>query len=53
MHRANICFSQETWEDLKRFVVAKYGVKKALSITVEEAVKEYLKRRELLEQLAR
>lgn len=51
MPRVSIYFSTVVFEDLKRFVIAKYGIKKALSITVEEAVKDYLKRQELLEQL--
>ena len=49
----NIYFTMETFEELKRFIIAKYGIKKALSITVEEAVKSYLERQQLLEKLSR
>ncbi len=51
--RVTIVFTEETFNDLKRYIVAKHGAKKALSITVEEAVKDYLKRQILLEQLSR
>ena len=51
MPRVNIYFTEPVFEDLRRFVVAKYGVKKALSITVEQAVKEYLERQRLFQQL--
>ncbi len=47
MPRMNIYFTQETWDKLKAFVLKKYGLKNALSITVEEAVKEYLKRQKV------
>ena len=40
--KVTIYFTMKTWERLLDFVRAKYGVKKALSITVEEAVKAYL-----------
>lgn len=53
MPRVNICFSLPVFEDLKRYIITKHGTKKALSITVEEAVKDYLKRQQLLEQLSR
>lgn len=53
MPRVNIYFTQETYEELKKFVIAKYGIKKALSITVEEAIKSYLERQELLQKLSR
>ena len=53
MPRVNIYFTQETLEELKQFVLAKYGVKKAMSITVEQAVKDYLEHQKLKEQLAR
>lgn len=53
MPRVNIYFTQETWDELKRFIITKYGIKKALSITVEQAVKDYLEHQRLKEQLAR
>lgn len=53
MPRVNIIFTIETFEELKSYIITKHGTKKALSITVEEAVKDYLKRKELLEQLSR
>lgn len=53
MPRVGINFSPEVFEDLKHFITEKYGTKKAMSITVEEAVKDYLKRQQLLEQLSR
>ena len=34
----------ETLQALKRFIIAKHGLKRAMSITVQEAVWEYLKR---------
>ena len=40
--RFNVYFTMRTWERLVEFVQAKYGGKNALSITVEQAVKEYL-----------
>ena len=51
MPRVNIYFTEPVFENLKHYVVDKYGVKKALSMTVEEAVKTYLKRQLLLEEL--
>ena len=42
MPRVNIYFTLETWEHLKAYVVAKYGKQRALSLTVEEAVKLFL-----------
>ena len=42
--KVTIYFTMKTWERLLDFVRAKYGVKKALSITIEEAVKAYLAR---------
>lgn len=53
MPRVNIFFTNSTFEELRRFITTKYGAKKALSITVEEAVKDFLKRQALLEQLSR
>jgi len=53
MPRVHIYFTQETLEELKQFVLDKYGEKKAMSITVEQAVKDYLEHQKLKEQLAR
>ena len=39
-----ISMSYETFQALKRFIVARYGVRRAMSITIEEAIREYLKR---------
>ena len=40
--RVTISFTMETWDRLKKFVINEYGVRRALSITVEDAVKGYL-----------
>lgn len=53
MPRVNIYFTIATLKDLTEFVLTKYGKKKALSLTVEEAVKSYLERQKLLEKLSR
>ena len=47
MPKVSVHFTQETWDQLKKFIIDKYGVRKALSITVEEAVKAYLAREEV------
>ena len=52
MPRVHIYFTIKTFEDLKRFVNEKYGTKEALSITVEQAVKDYLEHQHLRERLA-
>ena len=44
MPRFHVFFTNETFEQLKAFVVAKYGRAKAMSMVIEEAVKEYLER---------
>ena len=44
MHLIKISFTDETFQALKRFIIAKYGLKQAMSVTVQEAVREYLKR---------
>lgn len=44
MPRVNIYFTEAILEDLRCYIVAKHGSKRALSITIEEAVKEYLAR---------
>lgn len=51
MPRVNIYFTTKTLDTLKHFVILRYGEKKALSITVEQAVKDYLERQRLKEQL--
>jgi len=51
--RQIIYFTQKTFDDLKRYIVAKHGTKRAMSITVEEAVKDYIKHQQLLEKLNR
>ena len=43
-HKVTFWFTIETWEQLKKFITDNQGVKRALSITVEEAVKAYLVR---------
>lgn len=43
-HRADIYFTDKTWEELSAYVKAKYGERRMLSFVVEEAVKEYLAR---------
>ena len=53
MPRQIIYFTQETFDDLKRYVIAKHGEKRAMSITVEEAVKDYIKHQQLLDKLNR
>lgn len=53
MPRVNIFFTMEVFEDLKQFIIDKHGAKKAMSLTVEQAVREYLERQRLLKQLSR
>lgn len=44
MPRFHVFFTDETFERLKAFVITKYGRAKAMSMTIEQAVKEYLER---------
>jgi len=44
MPRFHVFFTNETFEQLKAFVVAKYGRAKAMSMLIDQAVKEYLER---------
>lgn len=44
--RVNIYFTMETLKELKEFIVKKHGTHKAMSITVQQAVKEFLEREE-------
>lgn len=53
MPRVNIYFTQETFKELKSFIAAKHGAKKAMSITVEQAVRDYLDHQRLRGELAR
>ena len=46
--RVNIWFTMETWNRLKKFIIDRYGVRRALSMTVEDAVKLYLDTQEAL-----
>ena len=39
-----ISMTDETFQALKRFIIARYGIKRAMSITVQEAVREYMRR---------
>ena len=40
--RFNVYFTDKTWRELVDFIMKRYGTTKALSIIVEEAVREYL-----------
>ena len=42
MPRVNIYFTQNTFDQLREYITRKHGSHRALSITVQEAVKEYL-----------
>jgi len=42
--RFNVYFTEKTWQELMDFIMKRYGTTKALSITVEEAVRAYLAR---------
>lgn len=44
MPRFHVFFTNETFERLKAFVIAKHGRAKAMSMTIEQAVKDYLER---------
>ena len=46
MPRVAIIFTAETLKELKNYITNKYGKRRAMSITVEQAVKEYLAREE-------
>ncbi len=39
-----VSFTSGTLERLRAYVVEKYGTRRAMSITIEQAVKEYLDR---------
>ena len=41
-----ISMTDETFQALKRFIIAKYGLKRGMSVTVQQAVREYIKREE-------
>ena len=50
--RVNIYFSREgTLDRLRAFVHARYGGHKAFSITIEQAVIEYLEKEQILEKI--
>ena len=38
-----IWFTMESWQRFKEFIINKYGIKRALSITFKEAVNAYRK----------
>ena len=40
---SSIWFTMETWQRFKEFIINRYGIKRALSITFEEAVNAYRK----------
>ena len=42
MPRVNIYFTENTFNQLREYIIRKHGSHRALSITVQEAVKEYL-----------
>lgn len=44
MPRQNIYFTEDTLTKLKKFLKEKHGKHRALSITVEQAVEEFLRR---------
>ena len=44
MPRQIIYFTQETWDELKAYIEAKYGRPRAISITVEQAVRDFLEK---------
>ena len=44
MPRQNIFFTEKTFKELKEFVIKKYGLHRAMSLTVDQAVTEFLKR---------
>ena len=46
MPRVAIIFTAKTLKELKDYIANKYGKRRAMSMTVEEAVKEYLAREE-------
>ena len=46
MPRVAIIFTAETLKKLKDYISTKYGKRRAMSMTVEQAVKEYLTREE-------
>ncbi len=46
MPRVAIIFTAKTLKRLKDYIETKYGKRRAMSMTVEEAVKEYLAREE-------
>jgi len=43
MPRINISFSEEVYKALRAYIRARYGAKRVTSAIVEEAVKEFLK----------
>lgn len=45
MPRVNIYFTDDTLKELREFLEREYGKHRALSLTVQQAVKEYLDRR--------
>lgn len=44
MPRQIIYFTKDTFEQLKDFIVKRYGQHRAMSLTVQRAVKEFLER---------
>ena len=39
-----ISMTDETFQALKRFIIVKHGLKRGMSMVMQEAVREYLKR---------
>jgi len=39
-----ISMTDETFQALKQFIIAKHGLKRAMSMTIQRAVEEYLSR---------
>lgn len=44
MPRVAIIFTDKTLKELKDYIANKYGKRRVMSLTVEQAVKEYLDR---------
>ena len=44
MPRVNIYFNQQVLDELREYIIKKYGPSRALSLTVQQAVREFLER---------
>jgi len=53
MPRVNIYFTEDTLNELRKFIKEKHGNHRALSLTVQQAVKEFLSREKCTREVSK